>query len=445
MSEDFKSTVFDWYQDREVASNEKFVIWFRRIISRDYKRYNELLRIEPGISEYDWLVQKYEEAQTYNQEERESETTGTASTTKATGGTITDAGTNSETASKTTAHDESNRDTLTGTRTEDTTANKTIDHTESNGDTLTIDHTESNGDTLTIDRTEENGDTLTIDRTETGTIDTTDTASGTDTTTESGSKTHEYTITRSSQDVTAFFEDTTGSSQGDSQELSRANPMSMSYASGGFPSTLDWQNPSGQSETKGSESSTGHRESDNTLTKNSSDTNDGTDTNASTKALQHGEAHTIDTDTSKDIDESRTGTQSKDIDETRTGTQSKDIDETRTGTETKDIDITEAQTVGKEIQDSQTKTQTKDIDISETVQKSGTNGNTRTLDTEEETTGTTGQTVSAGSEKLQQHIHTGRDIDIASLLENASRFIKYSSAWAWMQSRLDECFMGIYE
>ena len=32
---------------------------------RDYGRYSQILRIQPDITDYDWLVQQYQEAQTY--------------------------------------------------------------------------------------------------------------------------------------------------------------------------------------------------------------------------------------------------------------------------------------------------------------------------------------------------------------------------------------------
>lgn len=59
--EDLKTVIARWFDFRYVSDNEKFPVWFFRIIDRDYDRYNELLRIEPGIAQYDYLVSKYME------------------------------------------------------------------------------------------------------------------------------------------------------------------------------------------------------------------------------------------------------------------------------------------------------------------------------------------------------------------------------------------------
>ena len=58
-----QQTIFDWFQFREVADDYKFPFWFVRLLNRDISQYNQLLRIEPGISSYDWLVSKYRELQ----------------------------------------------------------------------------------------------------------------------------------------------------------------------------------------------------------------------------------------------------------------------------------------------------------------------------------------------------------------------------------------------
>lgn len=42
-------------------------------------------------------------------------------------------------------------------------------------------------------------------------------------------------------------------------------------------------------------------------------------------------------------------------------------------------------------------------------------------------------------------MEAGRQIDPATLLENAVSFIQNSSAWKFLYNRLDTCFMGIYE
>lgn len=59
----FKETVSAWFDKREVCDDDNFPDFFRRVIVRDYGRYYELLRIEPGYAQFDWLVEEYLELQ----------------------------------------------------------------------------------------------------------------------------------------------------------------------------------------------------------------------------------------------------------------------------------------------------------------------------------------------------------------------------------------------
>lgn len=62
--ESLQETITEWYGLRYVCDNDNFERFFNRILSRDYHRYNELLRIEAGAgynmrAGYDWLVNSY--------------------------------------------------------------------------------------------------------------------------------------------------------------------------------------------------------------------------------------------------------------------------------------------------------------------------------------------------------------------------------------------------
>lgn len=59
-----KATIFDWFQWRYVADEEKFPVFFNRLLNNYYKTYQQLLRIQPGYAEYDWLVGNYMEKET---------------------------------------------------------------------------------------------------------------------------------------------------------------------------------------------------------------------------------------------------------------------------------------------------------------------------------------------------------------------------------------------
>lgn len=70
-------TIYDWYKYRYLSfvDTDKFRDIFRRTISVSLPRYEQLLRIEPGVSEYDWLVGLYRERQLKRKSDHELETT----------------------------------------------------------------------------------------------------------------------------------------------------------------------------------------------------------------------------------------------------------------------------------------------------------------------------------------------------------------------------------
>lgn len=61
ISEDLKTVIDEWFNLREVVDDDNFNTFFERVLYNDYFRYIQLLRLEPGVSEYDWLVTKYRE------------------------------------------------------------------------------------------------------------------------------------------------------------------------------------------------------------------------------------------------------------------------------------------------------------------------------------------------------------------------------------------------
>ncbi len=107
-----KALIFDWFQYREVNDNTLFPNMFKRTLAMSMRKYNQLLRIQPGqpfivdgvekVVTYDWLVQSYREALT------EEESTGSDSYTLS--GTKTGGGTDTRTI-RTTGTDTTDRDT----------------------------------------------------------------------------------------------------------------------------------------------------------------------------------------------------------------------------------------------------------------------------------------------------------------------------------------------
>lgn len=61
-----KKTITDWFQFREVCDDEKFKVFFQRILNTNYHLYLEKQRLEPGYARYDWLVNQYLELQRKN-------------------------------------------------------------------------------------------------------------------------------------------------------------------------------------------------------------------------------------------------------------------------------------------------------------------------------------------------------------------------------------------
>lgn len=63
--ETVQNAVFDWFKYRYIgfSNQDKFLDILRRNVSINYPIYQQKLRIEPGVSQYDWLVQTYRERQ----------------------------------------------------------------------------------------------------------------------------------------------------------------------------------------------------------------------------------------------------------------------------------------------------------------------------------------------------------------------------------------------
>lgn len=55
--------IIEWFMFREISSNNRFVVWFNRSLSLNYKYYRQLMRIDPTVSEFDWLIENYVEKQ----------------------------------------------------------------------------------------------------------------------------------------------------------------------------------------------------------------------------------------------------------------------------------------------------------------------------------------------------------------------------------------------
>lgn len=132
-----KAIIYDWFQYREVNDNNLFPVMFKRTLAMSMRKYNQLLRIQPGqpfivdgvekVVTYDWLVQSYREALT------EEESTGSDSYTLS--GTKTGGGTDTRTI-RTTGTDTTDRDTTaSNTETRDLESNTEASQSGSDSET----------------------------------------------------------------------------------------------------------------------------------------------------------------------------------------------------------------------------------------------------------------------------------------------------------------------
>ena len=108
---ELKTTIFDWFQFREVCDDEKFNVFFNRVLNRDLSHYNEMLMIENTTMNWgldDWFLTHHGTGTDANTGTTEQTTNGTLgrtgtdtttedSTSKDTGDTKTDSTASSET------------------------------------------------------------------------------------------------------------------------------------------------------------------------------------------------------------------------------------------------------------------------------------------------------------------------------------------------------------
>lgn len=246
-----------------------FPRFFRRVLNRDYARFRQLLRIEPGIAKYDWLVQQYKESQVYGIDETEGDKTSTTSVTASKE--IAQEDDVTDTKSDTTVHS----DARTETRVEDVDTIRTPNLLDSySGSVGTI-----IGET--VDAT---------------TDSTTDTTAG-------------------------------------SSSVQKTNPQSISYAgaTAGEVPDLEWEYPGAQAQDKSSSlaesesTSTTERQSETTETDQNTTARTGTETTAQdgTTTITHGGRLTEES--------SESGTQSRESSVSETDESESDFSERHTG------------------------------------------------------------------------------------------------------------------
>lgn len=60
--------ITNWYSSRVIGCEnaDDFIRFFKRVYNRDYRAYYQMLRLDPRVTDYDWLVQTYRERQKTN-------------------------------------------------------------------------------------------------------------------------------------------------------------------------------------------------------------------------------------------------------------------------------------------------------------------------------------------------------------------------------------------
>ena len=330
-----QATILDWFQFREVCDDDKFPVFFERVLARDMTRYTQLLRIEPGISDYDWLVQNYKE--------RKAEI------------------------------DRSIR----GSRGESASLDKTVANATTDSKTTTYNTLEQNDEQKWKDIANSGAVTAATNYGKRTVVDDDRTSNG---------------VTKNTGTVSNVGSETSNSSgSSDSKTMAKAAPQSIEYAGagGGMPDNFNWQYSSSQGETKNVGSDNASSNSANTRTDDTTATSNGTDNRDYAEQLSGTDTTTTTNNTAQNESNVNSASSSK------TGTT--------TDTSTRGGNVSTEEESSKHITDS----------------------------TSEDTTN-----------KEQE---TGRNIDIATLLSNAKRFIITTNAWEWLANQLEVCFFGIYD
>lgn len=390
MDEGTQEAIRDWFQFREVADDDKFGVFFQRVLNRDASRYEQLLRIEPGITTYDWLVSRYTEAQ--------RKRTGSENLSSSGSGTVTH----------------------TGTLKVENGTNYTDTH--SGTDTRTVTH----GHVITMAGSESVANGTVKD---TGTI----TTEGSLSNTRAGGYSDVQTDTRIFKDSRTTSHDgdstitTDGYSVTDQKRLEKSNPMSISYQASDMPvdpvvdvsvsgggsnangMALDWQSPSAQAQNYG-------KDRDYTT----QTTHDADITDERQSYVEAG-GNLTNARTYNNLKDTRSNSDTKTLDTTRTTNYTKTNGKTDTHSGT-DEDGT---TYGKQIRHV--------VD--------GQDVTTRNLTDENSSSGT----IDKSTEDRDRYQQTGRDKDPASILRGAVSFIKGTNAFEWLTNQLEVCFIGIYD
>lgn len=432
--ETVQNAVFDWFKYRYIGfeNTSKFLDILQRNVKINYPIYRQKLRIEPGVSQYDWLVSSYRELQ--------HKSNGTSN------GTATHKGTQTTTG--------------TGDSTDIRTGSQTNDHT--GNDTAVKSGNETTKNTGTDTGVKSGNETTKNTGTDTGIKSGNETIAkdGTDTRVKTGGHTetdvaglHTVTTSPHVSRVTTHNNDT--SNFAGNQSIQSNLPMSKSYDKFITPDddtgtavsgsqqyqhayqhmpALDWSTASAQAQD-------GHREY-------------GNDTGTTTESYKYGDGVEGDIQTTQGSDSSpdtRSIVYNDETDATNYGSK-----DTHSYNDVKDTQTHDA--LATHTYNDVTDTQTHDTlathtynDVKDTADHTATDTLTYNSVTDTHTNNSNGTVTSDGTDttegtdsRTDREQMTGRTEDPATLLTRATAFIERSSAFMWLKEQLDSCFFPGY-
>lgn len=423
-----KQTISDWFGLRIVCDDDNFPRFFNRVLARDYPRYLQIMRVQPGISgtQYDWFVQEY------------------AAAINTVTNSITNSGADTET------RETKSNNSYTGTGKNTIVHGKTETLSGTDTETNTVDH----GMKTTRTGTENGGTEYNISEKTVTSGSQNDAHTGTDTHSYiTGGMTDTRTIAGSYADMHSGT-DTTNNSGTDSEitthhadhaEGAKVTPMSNS----GAVST-------GTGSEGVAEFSVNFDNSASSIARANDHAHD---SRSMTRGTAISQSHATSDSRTYGIEINKSGTQSsKPYSETTTHTGGEqtehgekitttfnDItnDFTRTGTENR------ANTTSESVENSGTDTETRKTDYGRVITDGGTDTQENTANNATEITGTETVTSNAGktqnTETVGKTERNGRHEDPAAILARVIPLIQSTSAWLWLSRQLEPCFIRIYD
>lgn len=382
--ETVQQAVYDWFKYRYLGFEDttKFLDILQRNVAVNYPIYQQKLRIQPGISEYDWLVQMYRE--------RQLKSKGTNGSTISYNSNVTGIKTGSDTTMQS------------GGQTNVRTGNQTNEKAGSETDVRSGNQVSSKDGGHTV--TDVQGTHITTESPHVNRV----TTNGGHVSGWSGDTAVNATLPLSKsyshqQEVTELKDDVAVENQSNAFKSRAYEGMPSTGSEAPYNANLDWSTVSGQSQS-------GHRQYS-------------TDKSTVTQSYEYGSGVKGDVTTNEG---------DKDNPDTSTTTYN---DEKDTLTYN---DVTDKKSFDSRI-DTLTYNQVTDKTTYDNVE------NVHTYNALTDTSNKGGSDTTTGNdERTDREQVTGRNEDPAAILMRATVFIEQSSAWIWLREQLESCFYPGY-